>query len=162
MSDFASLYGPVDPAAPDFEHLRRVSAGMVPFGNHTGVEITEISAERAVVEIPEESHLRNHLGTVHAGALFTAADIAGAAAFVGAAAHGLARVKMLVLRDSRVSFRKPAVGRVRAIGTVDPRDVAKALAGSGRFDVDGRATIHDESGLLLAKLSFDYVCEVAA
>lgn len=157
---FADVYGQIDPSDPDFEHLRKVSDGMVPFGNHAGVRITEISATRAVVEIPDEPHVANHLGTVHAGALFLAADIAGAAAFVGAAAHGLHRVTRFVLRDSQVAFRKPATGLVRAVGTVDPRDVEAALAGSGRFEVDGKATIQDTAGTVLAKVTFSYVCDV--
>ncbi|MFE9323604.1 DUF4442 domain-containing protein, partial [Nocardia sp. NPDC006982] len=59
---------------------------MVPFGRHVGTLITEISPERAVVEIPAVDTVRNHMGTVHAGALFTAADIGGGGAPPGGGA----------------------------------------------------------------------------
>src|SRR5579884_1214824 len=83
---YAAAFGPIDPAAPDYDHVLRVAAGIVPFGNHSGVRVTELGPEQAVVTIPDQPHLGNHMGTVHAGALFLAADIAGAAAFLGAAA----------------------------------------------------------------------------
>ncbi|SDD34747.1 PaaI family thioesterase [Actinokineospora iranica] len=149
---------------PDYDALRAISDALVPFGNHAGVDITEIGPDRAVVELPAEPHLKNHMNTVHAGALFLAADIAGAAAFVGAVATRLSTVELLVLRDARAAFRKPAIGRIRAIATIDEREMRRILAATGneRFEIDGKAALYDDADVLVAKFTFDYVCTIAA
>jgi acyl-coenzyme A thioesterase PaaI-like protein len=159
---FATAFEGIDPAKPDYDRIRQIAAGIVPFGDHANVRVTQIGPDCAVVEIPDEPHLGNHMGTVHAGALFLAADIAGAAAFLGAAATGLHMVQRFVLRDARTAFRKPAIGRIRAVGTVDERDMRALLAAEGerRFEVDGKALMYDDSGVLVAKATFDYVCDV--
>lgn len=159
---FAAAYPDLDPAAVDYEYLRAVSQDMVPFGRHVGTLITEVGPEQAVVEIPAVDHARNHMGTVHAGALFTAADIAGAAAFVGAAAARLYTVERLVLRGGTASYRKPAVGRIRAIATVDQRELADIVGAerSERFELGGKALLRDDNDVVVAKFTFDYVCDV--
>ncbi len=161
-TSFAAVYGELDYSAIDYEHLRAVSDAMVPFGNHVGTTITEIGPQRAVVEIPAVESVVNHMGTVHAGALFTLADIAGAAAFVGAAASRLDTIARLVLRAGDASYRKPAVGRIRAIATVDEREMREILAATrdGRFELSGKALLLDERDVVVAKFTFDYVCDV--
>ena len=160
---FADAFGDIDPNQPDYERMREIAASLVPFGNHAGVRVTELGPEEAVVEIPDEPHLRNHLDTVHAGALFLAADIAGAAAFLGAAAPRLRSLRWFVLKEARTSFRKPATGRIRVVGTVDERAMRAVLAAAGdqRFDVDGKALIYNAAGTLIGKANFEYVCDVA-
>ncbi|WP_250280735.1 MULTISPECIES: YiiD C-terminal domain-containing protein [unclassified Frankia] len=148
----------------DYERIREITNSLVPFGRFVGADITEVGPDRAVVEIPADRNLTNHLGTVHAGALFLAADIAGAAALAGALAPRLARVEYTVVRDARSIFRKPAVGRVRAIATVDEREARRILASTAaeQFDLDGRALLYDDADVLLAKFHFDYACSIAA
>ncbi|MGW4247948.1 YiiD C-terminal domain-containing protein [Nocardia sp. NPDC004722] len=162
LAGFAAAYPDLDPDAVDYEYLRAISQQMVPFGRHVGTLVTEISADRAVVEIPNVDEVRNHMATVHAGALFTAADIAGAAAFVGAAAQRLHTVERLVLRGGSASYRKPAQGRIRAVATVDTRELAEILAAtaSARFELSGKATLLDDNEVQVAKFTFDYVCDV--
>ncbi|HEX3781783.1 MAG TPA: DUF4442 domain-containing protein [Pseudonocardiaceae bacterium] len=157
---FAAVFAGLDLDNPDYDGLRKLIGSLVPFGTHSGVEITELGRYHAVVEIPDEPYLANHLRTVHAGALFLAADIAGACAFVGAAAKGLSNVGSFVLRDSRISFRKPALGRIRAVATMESRDIDAVLAATGpqRLDVDGRALLYDAAGVLVGKVALDYVC----
>ncbi|MRH88319.1 DUF4442 domain-containing protein [Nocardia sp. SYP-A9097] len=162
LAGFAAAYPELDYTAIDYEYLRAVSQELVPFGRHVGTRVTEISPERSVVEIPADGTVGNHIGTVHAGALFTAADIAGAAAFVGAAAERLYTIERLVLRGGTAAYRKPAQGRIRAIATVDLRELADILAAtaSARFELSGRALLLDDNEVLVAKFTFDYVCDV--
>ncbi|APA99355.1 PaaI family thioesterase [Nocardia seriolae] len=162
LAGFAAAYPDLDPDAVDYEYLRAVSAALVPFGAHVGTQVTEISRERAVVEIPVLDEVCNHMGTVHAGALFTAADIAGASAFVGAAAERLHTVERLMLRGGTASYRKPAQGRIRAVATVDQAELAVILAAteSARFELSGKASLLDDNDVVVAKFTFDYVCDV--
>ncbi|WP_236794641.1 DUF4442 domain-containing protein [Amycolatopsis sp. GM8] len=160
---FGAVFAAVDPDNPDFALLRRIVTQLIPFGTHAGVEVTELGPDHAVAEIPDEPHLANHLRTVHAGALFLAADIAGACAFVGAVASNLASIGSFVLRDTRTSFRKPALGRIRAVGMLDPRDIQAVLTAGPdeRVDVDGRALLYDAKDVLVGKVQLDYVCTMA-
>lgn len=159
-SGFGAVFAAIDPDNPDYTLLQRIVSKLIPFGTHAGVTVAELGPRRAVAEIPDEPHLGNHLRTVHAGALFLAADVAGACAFVGAMATRLSAIGSFVLRDSRISFRKPAVGRIRAVGLIDRNDLDTVLAATGeqRVDVDGKALLYDEAGVLVGKVSLDYVC----
>ncbi|WP_067822687.1 DUF4442 domain-containing protein [Nocardia inohanensis] len=164
---FDRAFAPFTPFAtenPDYAKLAEIAGAAVPFGVYAGVRVTELDAEHALVELPDKPELRNHVKTVHAGALYLAADIACAVAFVGAAATDLPAVEWMVVRDSRSAFFKPAVGRIRAIGTVDPRDI-RAIAertAAGKFDLDTRAGLYDDNDVLVGKVSFEYVCKLAA
>jgi acyl-coenzyme A thioesterase PaaI-like protein len=161
---FGSFFADIDRHEPDYERLRWIIGEIVPFARHAGVQVTEVGPERAVVEIPDAPEMTNQMGTVHAGALFLAADVAGAVAFIGAVMPRLDTVKMLVLRNAYTSFRKPAVGRIRAVATVDEREMRAVLAATGdeRFDLNGKAMLYDDAGTLVAKLIFDYVADVNA
>lgn len=151
-------------AAPDLTELRSVIDGMVPFCNLVGVRVTELRADGAVAELPDRADLLNHMGTIHAGAIFLAAEVSGAAAFSGAIAPRILQVRSFLLRDCRTSFLRPARGRIRAHGTVDV-DIVRAVAARSadeRFDLTGRSLVYDDEGTLLAKVDFDYAAWVTA
>lgn len=154
----------IDFATPDYEALRSRSDSIVPFGKHVGTAIVALSADEAVVEIGGDRSGQNHMGTVHAGAIYTAADIAGAAAFVGAAATGLARVERLVLRSATAAYRKPATGVLRTVAAVDKRELAPILAATtgGRHELTAKAWVYDSDEVVVAKFGFDYVVDLVA
>ncbi|WP_280433721.1 hypothetical protein [Nocardia brasiliensis] len=54
------------------------------------------------------------------------------------------------------------MGRIRAIATVDQRELAEVLAAavSNRFELSGKAVLVDDSDVVVAKFTFDYVCDV--
>ncbi len=54
-----------------------------------GLEISSVGAGEATVRLPERPELTNHVGSQHAGALFTVAEYASGAAFVSAFAERL-------------------------------------------------------------------------
>ena len=43
----------------------------VPFAGHLELEITSVGEGEATVRLPERQELKNHVGSQHAGALFT-------------------------------------------------------------------------------------------
>jgi acyl-coenzyme A thioesterase PaaI-like protein len=160
---FAAALGRFGGAEPDYEGIRRVANNLAPFNNLVGLQVVEIGPDRAVVEIPVRENLGNHLGTVHAAVLFLAADIAGAAALVGALAPRLDEIEHTVLRDGRSSFRRPAAGPIRAVGTADRELVQRLLDGrEPRYDLDAKVALYDERDVLVAKFTFDYVCSLIA
>lgn len=149
---------------PDYEQIRRTVDAIVPFANLVGVRITELGAGSAVAEVPARDTMLNHLGTVHAAALFLAAEVACAGAFSGVIAPRILHVRNFVLRDSRAAFLRPAHGRIRALGTVTSpilTDVVRRKT-EEQFDITGKALLHDDHGTLLAKIDLDYLCLLAA
>ncbi|GLZ36537.1 YiiD C-terminal domain-containing protein [Actinokineospora sp. NBRC 105648] len=156
----AALATAVTGGRPDYEQIRRMVDSVVPFNNHVGVRVTALSGTEAVAEVADLPTMRNHLGTVHAGAMFLAAEVACAGAFSGAVATRIAQVSSFVLRESKVSFLRPAKGRVRATGTVEAEVAARIVADTTaqRYEMTGKALLHDDEGTLVGKVDFDYVC----
>jgi acyl-coenzyme A thioesterase PaaI-like protein len=149
-------------ATPDMARIRAVVDAMVPFTNHVGVHITELTADGAVAELEAAPHFLNHLGTVHAGALFLAAEVAAAGAFSGAFARRLGTVRYFVLRSSQISFLKPARGRIRAAGSVDAATVADVLTRrtAEDFALTGLCRLFDDARTLVAQVDLTYLCSL--
>ncbi|MFI5606907.1 PaaI family thioesterase [Amycolatopsis sp. NPDC051903] len=160
----ARLMALAGPATPDYEQIRRTIDTIVPFVNLAGVRITELAAGTAVAEVPAAETMLNHLGTVHAGAQFLAAEVACAAAFSGAIAPRILHVRTFVLRDTRATFLRAAHGRIRAHGTISGPELAGAVRGreAAQFELTGKALLHDDRETLVAKVDFDYLCLLAA
>jgi uncharacterized protein (TIGR00369 family) len=93
-----------------------IAAGMnqaVPFVAHLGLEVVSIAEGEAVVRLPERSELTNHVGSQHAGALFTVAETASGAAFVGAFAERMGDVTPLA-QSAEIDYEKIAKGPIEA------------------------------------------------
>jgi uncharacterized protein (TIGR00369 family) len=97
----------------DFDLIAKGMSQAVPFVGHLGLEITEISEGEATVVMPERPELLNHVGSQHAGALFTVAETASGAAFVGAFAERMGDLTPLA-RSAEISYDKVAEGPITA------------------------------------------------
>jgi len=117
----------------DFDLIAKGMTQAVPFAGHLGLEIVEISEGEATVRLPDRPELLNHVGSQHAGSLFTAAETASGAAFVGAFAARMADITPLA-RSAEIAYEKIAKGEITARAKLGiPAD--KALA---TLDVDGK------------------------
>jgi acyl-coenzyme A thioesterase PaaI-like protein len=117
----------------DFDAIAKGMAMAVPFIGHLGLEITEIGPGEATVVLPKRIELTNHVGSQHAGALFTAAEAASGAAFVGAFAVRMGEVTPLA-RRAEIAYLKVANGPITARGTLGV-EAAEALA---TLDAEGK------------------------
>lgn len=117
----------------DFDLIAKGMTQAVPFAAFLGLEITEVSAGEAVVRLPERPELTNHVGSQHAGALFTVAEAASGAAFVGAFAERLGEVTPLA-RRAEISYEKIAKGPIEARAKLGVA-AAEALA---TLDAEGK------------------------
>src|SRR3954453_10803002 len=97
----------------DFDLIAKGMSQAVPFVGHLDLEITEIAEGEAIVVMPERRELLNHVGSQHAGALFTAAETASGAAFVGAFAARMGDLIPLA-RSAEISYEKIAEGPITA------------------------------------------------
>ena len=113
-----------------------VAAGLnqaIPFNRHLGLVVEEVAPGRGVVTLPDGEHLHNHVGSQHAGGLFSAGEAASGGAFLGAFAEHLGGLTPLA-KSASIDYRKIARGPVTAVGVLDA-DVDALLAS---IESDGR------------------------
>lgn len=123
----------------DFDLIAKGMTQAVPFASHLELEITEVREGAATVVLPDRPELKNHVGSQHAGALFTAAETASGAAFVGAFAERMGDVTPLA-RSAEIAYEKIANGPITATATLGV-DAAEAVA---TLDAEGKVEFHCE------------------
>ncbi len=122
----------------DYDAIRSGLQAAIPYNVHLGLEVAEVAPGRGVVRLPDRAEIRNHVGSQHAGALFSAGEAASGAAFVGAFAERLGDLTPLA-EGAEISYRKLAQGVITATATLDtdPEELLAALDEDGvvRFAV---------------------------
>lgn len=135
----------------DFDAIAQGMTQAVPFAGHLGLEVTKVAPGEAVVVLPEGHELTNHVGSQHAGALFTAAETASGAAFVGAFAERMGDVTPLA-RAAEISYEKIAKGPIEATAKlgVPAADALATLAAEGKVVFPCEIELTDSSGQRVA------------
>lgn len=117
----------------DFEAVRAGLEQAIPFNKYLGLEVTAVSDGSGSVRLPDEPNLLNHVGSQHAGALFSVAEAASGAAFVGAFLERMGEITPLA-KSASIDYRKIAKGPIVATGTLGEEKAALLE----RLDADGR------------------------
>ncbi len=135
----------------DFDAIAKGMAMAVPFAGYLNVDITEISAGEAKVVLPRRQELTNHVGSQHAGALFTVAETASGAAFVGAFAIRMGDITPLA-RSAEIEYLKIAEGPITATATlgVEAAEALATLDADGKVEFPCHVTLADSSGTEVA------------
>jgi uncharacterized protein (TIGR00369 family) len=135
----------------DFDPIAKGMRMAVPFVGHLGLEITSMSEGESVVLLPERPELTNHVGSQHAGALFTVAEAASGAAFVGAFAERMGDVTPLA-RSAEIDYEKIANGPVQATAKlgVEPAQALATLDADGKVEFPCEVVLTDEAGTRVA------------
>jgi len=135
----------------DFDLIAKGMTQAVPFAGHLNVQITEISEGEATVLLPDLPELKNHVGSQHAGALFTAAETASGAAFVGAFAERMGDVTPLA-RSAEIAYEKIANGEITAKATlgVDAAEALATLDAEGKVEFPCEVELSDGDGQRVA------------
>src|ERR1700684_3420829 len=85
----------------------------IPFNVHLGLQTITVAPDHGVVSLPAEAHLHNHVGSQHAGALFSAGEAASGAAFVGAFLDIMGEITPLA-ESAQIAYKKLAKGEIIA------------------------------------------------
>jgi uncharacterized protein (TIGR00369 family) len=138
-------------AVTDFDAIAKGMTQAVPFAGFLGVEITSVAEGEATAVLPARDELKNHVGSQHAGALFTVAETASGAAFVGAFAERMGDVTPLA-RSADIAYEKIAKGPIAATAVLGmPKDEALAtLDREGKVEFPCEVVLTDESGTRVA------------
>jgi acyl-coenzyme A thioesterase PaaI-like protein len=133
--------------APDFDAIREGLSQAVPFVRTLGLEYLELSAERALLRMPDRPDLHNHVAGPHAGAMFTLGESATGAVVIGSFADLLGRYTPLAA-GAQIRYRALAMGPVTAEARlVNPAgDVRAELEAHGKARFDVEVIIRDEAG----------------
>jgi uncharacterized protein (TIGR00369 family) len=135
----------------DFDAIAKGMAMAVPFAGYLGLEITEVGAGEATVVLPLRPELNNHVGSQHAGALFTAAETASGAAFVGAFAVRMGDVTPLA-KSAEIDYEKIANGPITATATlgIDAAAAIATLDAEGKVEFPCEVELTDKGGTRVA------------
>ena len=141
----------------DYDAIRGGLAQAIPFNNHVGLEIAEIGAGHGVVVLPDRDELRNHVGSQHAGALFSAGEAASGGAFAGTFAERMGDVTPLA-ESAEIRYRKIARGPITATAKLDAdRDELLAeLDREGRVRFAVEVTLTDGSDVTVAEMTVNW------
>ena len=137
----------------DYDALKAGLAQAIPFNQFVGIELEELSAGRAVAVLPDRPELRNHVGSQHAGALFTVGEWASGAAFVSAFAERMGEITPLAERGD-IHYAAIARGPIRAtanLGDAAPLHAELDAEGRVRFDIGVELT--DSDGKVVATMT---------
>jgi uncharacterized protein (TIGR00369 family) len=136
---------------PDFDLIAKGMSEAVPFAKFLNLEIAEVGASEATVVLPERPELVNHVGSQHAGALFTVAETASGAAFVGAFAERMGDVVPLA-RRAEISYDKIANGPItaRARLGMPAADALAKLDAEGKVEFPCEVELSDAEGNAVA------------
>jgi acyl-coenzyme A thioesterase PaaI-like protein len=135
----------------DFDLIAKGMTQAVPFAGHLELEITEVREGEATVVLPDRPELKNHVGSQHAGGLFTAAETASGAAFVGAFAERMGDVTPLA-RSAEIAYEKIANGPITATATlgVDAAEALATLDAEGKVEFPCEVELSDGDGQRVA------------
>lgn len=143
----------VEEAATACELIKRRFGAAVPFAGHAGIEVVEVGAGFGIARLGDAPEVRNHIGSVHAGALFTLGETASAVAMLGAFAEQISSIRP-VTSEVTISYLKIARGTMVATARSDlpAAGLQDELVTTGRATLDVTVDIADGRGGIVARM----------
>lgn len=140
-----------------YEMIKAHLSSAVPFATFIGVSIDEVGPGHARASLPFGRNLSNHIGTPHAGAVFTLGEAASGAAMAGAFADKLLSLRP-VAAEATIRYLKVArgalVAEARIEDSVQALDEKLETEGKVSFPVEVRFA--DETGAEIAAMTVSW------
>ncbi|AYE86217.1 MAG: DUF4442 domain-containing protein [Sulfitobacter sp.] len=129
----------------------------VPFAAHVGVKLLKIGDGTASAELVQRHETSNHIGTQHAGAMFTLGEAASGAAMAGAIAPVIMDMRP-VAAMGQITFKKIAEGTLTAHAeTSRPgAELLTALQEDGKVAFDVAVDIQNEAGETVVEMQVNW------
>ena len=131
----------------DFSTVATNMPTAVPMVGTLNIEFLELDPQRAVLRMPDQAAYHNHIGGIHAGAMFTLAETASGALVLGHFGDRLGEVTPLAV-EATIRYLRIAMGPMTAIATMDvTADEVIAVMNTGRrpeFTIN--ISLQDDSG----------------
>ncbi len=141
-----------------FEIIKAQMASSLPFVAYTGIAVVEVASGRAVCALDQRQEVSNHIGSMHAGALFTLGESASGAAMSGAFATQIMSIRPIAT-GATIAYSKVAKGRIVATAIVDApvETLLTALEAEGRTQFDVSVTLANGEGETVATMSVGWL-----
>jgi acyl-coenzyme A thioesterase PaaI-like protein len=140
----------------DYQALAEGMAAAVPFNTHIGLEIREIGPGYAIVRLPDDERLANHVGSQHASGLFSAAEAASGGAFMAGFGERLAELRPLASR-AEIAYTKLATGPIDARAELPDVDALLAtIDADGKVVFDVPVTLTNSDGETVATATVEW------
>lgn len=137
-----------------YDMIRTHLGTAVPFANTVGVTLTALGDGTGEATLEQRAETSNHIGSQHAGAMFTLGEAASGAAVAGAWAPVILQCRP-VAKDARIKYVKIAKGTLTATGTTS-RPGAEILA---ELQTEGKVVF--DVAVIIADAPGDTVCEMS-
>lgn len=126
----------------------------VPFATHAGVEITDVADGQGAARMPQTDTSINHIGSQHAGALFTLGEAASGAAMAGAFAPVILEVRPIAGK-AEIAYTKVAKGTITAHSrTLQPSaELLEKLNTDGKVAFDVAVDLTNTDGDPVAQMT---------
>lgn len=117
--------------------LPRMLTGMIPFIGTVGIRIDRIAIGEATATLPSRPAVHNHLGTAHAGAVYTLGESASGGVVLSLFGDLLPRL-FVALKAATVAYHKATPGDVVATARLEgtAREIRAGYEASGKADFD--------------------------
>jgi len=129
----------------------------VPFAAHVGVKLLTLSDGEASAELVQRHETSNHIGTQHAGAMFTLGEAASGAAMAGAIAPVIMDMRP-VAAMGQIAFKRIAEGTLTAYAkTSRPgADLLAALQKDGKIAFDVAVDIRNAADETVVEMTVNW------
>ncbi len=136
--------------------LRPMLTSMVPFISTVGIVLDEIGIGSARATLPARQEVQNHMGTAHAGAVYTLGESASGGVVLSLFADQLPRV-FIALKSSNVAHKKAAAGDVVATARLNeaPKAIRARYDETGKSDFEVPVDLH-VGDVLTAEITFTW------
>ncbi len=134
----------------DREGFQRLMKEGIPCVNRMGLEILEMEPRRAVLRMPIKGN-ENHIGTMYAGILFTAAEVPGGILFVSTFDTSK---YVPIVKGMDIRFKRPAFTDVTIAVEMSPEEVERInreLEERGKSDFILKGELKDTEGTVVAE-----------
>lgn len=140
-----------------YEQIKKQAIEAVPFAKYTGVTVTEAGRGSGEARLVQRAEVSNHVGTVHAAALFGLGEAASGVAMAGALAPMILAVRP-VAADARIQYLKPARGTIAAAARVqgDPDALVDDLRQQGKTRFEVKVSLSDEAKVVVAEMTVEW------
>jgi acyl-coenzyme A thioesterase PaaI-like protein len=140
----------------DYEAMKAGLGEAVPFVKTIGLEYVDLGPGTATVRLPDRPEQANHVGSQHAGTLFTVAETASGGAFISAFAERLGEVTPLA-KSARISYEKLAKGPIDATATLGGAEaLLEELDREGKVEFPIEVELKDADGTRVASATVEW------
>lgn len=143
----------------EVEALNALLTEGVPFNRVLGIQVVAVGPERAEVLLPEAPERLNHVGTVHAAALFGLGEASSGAMVIATFSDLQGQGYVPLAAAARIAYKKASRGEMRGVATLaaDEQERVRgevASAGKSRFVVP--VQLLDAGGVVTVEMSVEW------